>query len=98
MDALELVRLRALMDRTLGRAEVTIGLIDGPVALQHPDLAGTRIKAISDRATSACSNPNSTACAHGTAVFRLALLQSGLTALRGKSWGSRNPIDVRFSV
>lgn len=31
MSPLELVRLTHLMDRTSGRREITLGLIDGPV-------------------------------------------------------------------
>ena len=38
MVPLTLVKLTALMERTSGSAEVKIGLIDGPVALQHADL------------------------------------------------------------
>jgi hypothetical protein len=38
MTALELVKLPPLMARTSGRREVMIGLIDGPIAKDHPDL------------------------------------------------------------
>ena len=38
MGPLELVKLPALMERNTGKPEVSIGLIDGPVATQHPDL------------------------------------------------------------
>jgi hypothetical protein len=43
MFPLELVKLTALMERTSGSPEVTIGLIDGPVATQHADLAGKQL-------------------------------------------------------
>ena len=46
MTPLDLVRLKPLMDRTQGRPEVTIGLIDGPVTMDHPDLARARIRHI----------------------------------------------------
>lgn len=36
MGPLDLVQLTALMDRTSGRREISIGLIDGPVALIVP--------------------------------------------------------------
>ena len=39
MLPLELAKLTALMERTSGSPEVKIGLIDGPVVTQHPDLA-----------------------------------------------------------
>jgi len=35
----DLARLGPLMERTEGRPEVVIGLLDGPVAIQHPALA-----------------------------------------------------------
>ena len=38
MGPLDLVQLTALMDRTSGRAEISVGLIDGPVLLTHPEL------------------------------------------------------------
>jgi hypothetical protein len=40
MDPLDLVNLAALMDRTSGNPQLKIGLIDGPVVTQHPDLTG----------------------------------------------------------
>jgi hypothetical protein len=42
MTALELVMLLPLMARIAGRPEVTIGLIDGPVAIGHPDFENER--------------------------------------------------------
>jgi subtilisin family serine protease len=68
-STLDLVNLTALMERTAGRPEVKIGLIDGPVAIQHPDLAGAHLHEISGRSISAaCAQANSTACLHGTFV------------------------------
>lgn len=43
MGPLDLVNLTPLMARASGRAEIRIGLIDGPVALDHPDLAAHNI-------------------------------------------------------
>jgi hypothetical protein len=37
-NPLALVKLTTLMERTSGNPEVKIGLIDGPVAIEHPDL------------------------------------------------------------
>jgi hypothetical protein len=37
--ALDVIGLRALTERTAGRAEIAVALLDGPVALDHPDLA-----------------------------------------------------------
>ena len=36
MDPLGLFKLPALMERTSGSPELKIGLIDGPVVMQHP--------------------------------------------------------------
>jgi hypothetical protein len=48
MDPLDLVKLKALMERTSGNPEVKIGLVDGPVIIQHPDLAGEHLRARMD--------------------------------------------------
>jgi subtilisin family serine protease len=45
-DPLELVGLPPLMSQTAGSPSVRIGLIDGPVALDHPALAGSRIEVL----------------------------------------------------
>ena len=36
MWALDMVKLKPLMDRTAGIREIAVGLIDGPVAIDHP--------------------------------------------------------------
>ena len=36
MTPIDLVRLTALRDRTSGSPDVVVGLIDGPVAVDHP--------------------------------------------------------------
>src|SRR5713226_8653055 len=68
MNPLELVKLTALMDRTSGRPEVKIGLIDGPVVTQHPDLADERLREIPGNSGVTCTQANSMACLHGTFV------------------------------
>lgn len=68
MDPLDLVKLTALMERTSGSPEVKIGLIDGPVATQHPDLAVEYLREIPGNNGATCTQANSTACTHGTFV------------------------------
>jgi len=68
MDPLDLVKLAALMQRTNGSPEVKIGLIDGPVVTQHPDLAGERLREIPGTNSAVCTQPKSRACLHGTFV------------------------------
>ena len=68
MGLLELVGLPALMDRTEGSADVSIGLVDGPVAAEHPELARDRVRAIAGMIDAACARPDTGACRHGTFV------------------------------
>ena len=56
------------MERATGSPEVKIGLIDGPVVTQHPDLAGERLREIPGKNGATCTQANSTACLHGTFV------------------------------
>ena len=67
MDPLDLTGLAPLMARTAGIPEIVIGLIDGPVALTHPDLTGETLREIPGR-TSQCKDPDSGSCRHGTFV------------------------------
>ena len=40
----DLVRLRGLMEASEGASQIVVGLIDGPVAVEHPSLAAKRIR------------------------------------------------------
>jgi len=68
MSPLQLVKLTALMERTSGSPEVRIGLIDGHVAAQHPDLASERLSEIPGHKGATCTHTNSTACLHATFI------------------------------
>jgi subtilisin family serine protease len=69
MSPLELVKLIALMELSGGgRREIMIGLIDGPVATNHPDLVAENIRDISERDSGTCTQADSFACMHGTFV------------------------------
>jgi subtilisin family serine protease len=78
MNALELVQLPALMDRTSGRSDVAVGLIDGPVARNHPDLASDSIHALPG--TNGVCAAATTACVHGTAVAGILSAKRGSAA------------------
>lgn len=67
MGVLELVGLPALMAVTSGRRDVVVGLLDGPVAFGHPDLAGASIQEIPG-VPGWCAQAGGMACAHGTFV------------------------------
>jgi subtilisin family serine protease len=68
MGALDLIKLTALMARTKGIPEITIGLIDGPVATGHADLEHAHIRQIRADSGGTCDQADSTACLHGTFV------------------------------
>ena len=68
VSPLDLVRLTPLVAKTDGRSEVTIGLIDGPVFLAHPDLVGHNIQEVPGNLRVTCTRADSSACLHGTFV------------------------------
>ncbi|HJT57940.1 MAG TPA: S8 family serine peptidase [Ktedonobacteraceae bacterium] len=68
MNHLDLVKLTALMERTSGQPEIMIGLLDGPVATNHPDLENEHIREIPGSMLGTCTQASSTACTHGTFV------------------------------
>ena len=59
---------RQLMERTRGSSEIKIGLIDGPVAIQHTDFASNRLREIPGKNVMTCAQANSAACRHGTFI------------------------------
>jgi subtilisin family serine protease len=77
---MELVKLTALMERTSGNPEVKIGLIDGPVVTQHPDLAAAHLHQVGGPNGAACTQPNSTACVHGTFIAGILSAKRGSPA------------------
>ena len=79
MNPLDLIKLRALMERTSGRPEVKIGFIDGPVFTRHPDLAGGLLREISG-GNAACTQADSAACLHGTFVAGILSARRGSAA------------------
>jgi subtilisin family serine protease len=80
MGPLELVKLDRLMERTSGTYEIVIGLIDGPVAMDHPDFAGNNIRGLPGKQSASCTLSNSVACQHGTFVAGVLSAQRGSSA------------------
>jgi subtilisin family serine protease len=66
--ALGLLRLQALMDISAGISDITVAMIDGPIARNHPDLAHENIRSQQGGEDSTCIKPDSAACLHGTYV------------------------------
>jgi subtilisin family serine protease len=67
------------MDRSRGNPRIIVGLIDGPVALDHPDLADSNIS-VTGKSDASCSLSSSTACRHGTFVAGILAARRGSTA------------------
>jgi subtilisin family serine protease len=68
MRPFDLIMLRPLMERTSGTAGIAIGLIDGPIAINHPDLAAESIREVPGKLCGQCDQAESAACMHGTFV------------------------------
>lgn len=68
MNPIGLVQLPALMEVTRGAPEIKVGLIDGPVALDHPQFSRARVDELPSAGAGDCARPSSIACLHGTFV------------------------------
>ena len=80
MTPLDLVRLTPFIDRTSGRPEVIIGLIDGPVVMDHPELANQYVREIPGNGSGTCTQAKSRACLHGTFVAGILSAKRGSVA------------------
>lgn len=78
--AINLVQLAPLMKLTRGIPGVVVGLIDGPVALDHPDLSETAWRTIGDGGSASCGQTSSFVCQHGTFVAGILAAKRGSTA------------------
>ena len=77
---LELVRLPELMKLGEGRSEIGVAVIDGPVALGHPDLAAAAIRELPGKSPAGCQLHESGACEHGTLVAGMLFARRGSAA------------------
>jgi subtilisin family serine protease len=67
------------MTRSAGSPDVVIGLIDGPVALDHEAL-GTNIRRLAGAETASCTHREGVACMHGTMVAGVLAARRGSAA------------------
>jgi len=65
------------MERTEGTRDIAVGVIDGPVWLDHPAFTGRRIYEIGGSPPSTCRNLGSLACTHGTLVAGMLAAKRG---------------------
>ncbi|MGZ9087003.1 MAG: S8 family serine peptidase, partial [Rhodoplanes sp.] len=77
--SLEVAGLTALMRVTTGISKVAIGLVDGPVAADHPDLATENIRSLT-AATDPATPNNGVALSHGTYVAGILAARRGSSA------------------
>ena len=80
MGSLGLLNLIPLMERTSGSPQVKIGLIDGPVATRHPNLAGGQFHELAESGIAPCMQGDSAACLHGTFVAGILSAKRGSPA------------------
>jgi subtilisin family serine protease len=79
VDFLNLVHLAPLMERSSGATQIVIGLMDGPVVVNHPDLVAESVRGIAGEPGTGCAHSGSAACTHGTFTAGI------LSAKRGSS-------------
>jgi subtilisin family serine protease len=68
------------MNLSSGISNIKIGLIDGPVKMNHPDLNTKNICELQGNISGSCSNANSIACSHGTMVAGILFAKRGSNA------------------
>jgi subtilisin family serine protease len=78
--ARSLVGLTGLMTRTSGSPRISIGLLDGPVAFTHPDLAEAVVRDVGRPVAGTRGTPPSAACQHGTFVAGILVARRGARA------------------
>jgi len=81
MNALDLVKLSPLMERTSGRAEVIVALIDGPVLMENADQWSANIRHAISKVPAVCARAESAACMHGTFVAGVLAARRGSGAV-----------------
>jgi subtilisin family serine protease len=80
MTPLDLVKLPKLMNLTSGRSEIAVGMVDGPIAIGHADLARSSIREAAGDARGQCAQISSAACVHGTFVAGILSAKRGSAA------------------
>ncbi|MGH7792592.1 MAG: peptidase S8, partial [Thermodesulfobacteriota bacterium] len=80
MNLLDLVKLTPLMELTSGRPEIIVGLIDGPVVMNHIGLSRENIREVPGTLAGTCALASSTACKHGTFVAGILCAKRGSVA------------------
>jgi subtilisin family serine protease len=77
---LDFARLPGLLTLGDGAPDIAVAIIDGPVAIGHPDLSSARIRSVPGGAPLACGRTGSPACRHGTFVAGILAANHGSQA------------------
>jgi subtilisin family serine protease len=77
---LDLVRLTALMERTHGRPEIAVALVDGPVSRRVDAIPHGRIRETPGTQVPSCGTPAGAVCTHGTFVASILAANRGAGA------------------
>lgn len=80
MDSLNLTGLQSLMNISSGDPNIVIGIIDGPLDLNHPAFQDSNIKTVRDSQVDACKNTTSIACSHGTFIAGILCANRGFSS------------------
>lgn len=80
MGFFELINLHILMDRTSGSPDIAIGLIDGPILINHAELDKENIFEVPGKRSGTCFKANSIACGHGTFIAGILKAKRGSAA------------------
>lgn len=80
MGALASINLAPLMERTQGSVKIRVALIDGPIAITHPDLNCVNIHELPSVRRGTCTRTESSACMHGTLVAGILCARRGSAA------------------
>ncbi|MPZ06058.1 MAG: S8 family serine peptidase [Nitrososphaeraceae archaeon] len=77
MDPLALTKLQGLMNLSRGIPEVSVGVIDGPLDLNHPTLHNSKIRTTKESGYFDCKKASSMSCMHGTFIAGMLVSERG---------------------
>jgi hypothetical protein len=78
--ALSLVGLTRLMEESKGDPAISVGIIDGPLDLEHPAFATASLRTVKPGQLAVCREARSVACTHGTAIAGILCAERGSPA------------------
>src|SRR5262249_13226099 len=78
--ALALVGLTGLMREGKGDPSISVGIIDGPLDLEHPAFATSSLRTVKLGQVHVCREARSVACSHGTAIAGILCAERGSPA------------------